>query len=105
MINACSSSLPYLGLMQRDSFSHRFVMSQACAFVGTLWPVDEDVANEFAALFYAALRQKPIGQALLAAKRALLYESANGVTGATLLTRQLAARAYCLFANPDFRIV
>ena len=72
MINACASAQPYAALTNRDSFPHRFVMSQACAVVGTLWPISGPIANEFSRLFYGELfQQRPIGQALLAAKKAL----------------------------------
>jgi len=110
MLNACASAQPYLGLTQRGSFAHRFVTSRACAVVGTLWPVAGPVANEFAQRFYDELATKPIGRALLAAKLALLRETAgNGeatdeVSTARRLARQVAVRSYCLFANPDLRL-
>src|SRR5262249_10212975 len=31
MLNACASAQPYIGVTNRDSFAHRFVISQACA--------------------------------------------------------------------------
>jgi CHAT domain-containing protein len=111
MLNACASAQPYLGLTHRGSFAHRFVTSRACAVVGTLWPVAGAVANEFADRFYTELASKPIGQALLAAKLALVQDDA-GSSGGTeevsplrRLARQVAVRSYCLFANPDLRLV
>lgn len=111
MLNACASAQPYLGLLHRGSFAHRFVVSSACAVVGTLWPVDGSVANEFAERFYSELGSKPIGQALLAAKLALVRQDAmNGgstsqATPLRRLGRQVAVRSYCLFANPDLRLL
>jgi CHAT domain len=107
MINACASSQPYVALSNRDSFPHRFVTSQACAVVGTLWPVSGPVANEFSRLFYDELHRKPIGQALLTAKKALVQK--NDDQGVVLspqrkLAREIAVRSYCLFANPDLRL-
>jgi len=110
LLNACSSAQPYLGLTQRGSFAHRFVTSRASAVVGTLWPIAGPVANEFARRFYAELSNKPIGQALLAAKLALVEEctepeGSTEITSIHRLARQVSARSYCLFANPDLRIM
>jgi hypothetical protein len=112
MLNACASAQPYLGLVQRGSFAHRFVTSSACAFVGTLWPVESSVANEFAERFYTALASKPIGQALMAAKRSLMHENARDgsdsmdkIANMRRLAQQVAVRSYCLFANPDLRLL
>jgi CHAT domain-containing protein len=111
MLNACSSAQPYLGLTQKGSFAHRFVTSRACAVVGTLWPVAGPVANEFVERFYGELISKPIGQALLSAKLSLVGEGTIGNCDATegsamrRLARQVAVRSYCLFANPDLRLV
>jgi hypothetical protein len=109
VLNACASAQPYLGLTQKDSFAHRFVTSRACALLGTLWPVSGPVATEFAERFYAELGRLPIGQALLAAKLALVQANADehqeGVSPIRRLARQVAVRSYCLFANPDFRLV
>jgi CspA family cold shock protein len=111
MLNACASVQPYLGLTQRGSFAHRFVTSRACAVVGTLWPVAGPVANEFVERFYTELATKPIGQALLATKLALVRDDAgtrDGSEEASLLrrlARQVAVRSYCLFANPDLCLV
>ena len=108
MLNACSSAQPHVGLMQRDSFAHRFVASQACAVVGTLWPIDGSVANEFAKRFYAELTLKPIGRALIDAKLTLVAATAEETTAEgslRQLARQVAVRSYCLFANPDLRLL
>jgi HEAT repeat protein len=111
MLNACASAQPYLGLTQRGSFAHRFVTSRACAVVGTLWPVAGTVANEFVERFYTELASKPIGQALLAAKLALvrddtgIRDGTDEVSRLRRLARQVAVRSYCLFANPDLRLV
>jgi CHAT domain-containing protein len=112
MLNACASVRPYLGLTHNGSFAHRFVTSRACAVVGTLWPVVGAVANEFAQRFYGELAaNKPIGRALLDAKLALVQKdlndanSAGEVTSLRQLARQVAVRSYCLFANPDLRLI
>ncbi|WP_316226745.1 CHAT domain-containing protein [Bradyrhizobium sp. SZCCHNS3052] len=109
-LNACASAKPYLGLTQRDSFGHRFVVNQACAVIGTLWPVAGDVANEFSRKFYEALASEPISRALLTAKAALITEADEDVSdedeqlALRRLARQVAARSYCLFSNPDLRV-
>jgi hypothetical protein len=107
MINACASGQPYVALTNRDSFPHRFVTSQACAVVGTLWPVSGPVANEFSRLFYDEIHRNPIGQALLAAKRALVqknHEYGFVFSPQRKLAREIAIKSYCLFANPDLRL-
>jgi len=69
------------------------------------------VANEFAERFYTELTHKPIGQALLAAKLALVCNDTGSSDGTDevsrlrRLARQVAVRSYCLFANPDFRLL
>jgi CRP-like cAMP-binding protein len=112
MLNACASVRPYLGLIHNGSFAHRFVTSRACAVVGTLWPIAGAVANEFAQHFYRELAtNKPIGRALLNAKLALVKmgvdaaNNADEVPSLRRLARQIAARSYCLFANPDLRLI
>jgi hypothetical protein len=109
VLNACSSAQPYLGVTQKDSFAHRFVTSRACALLGTLWPVSGPVATEFVQKFYAELSRLPIGQALLAAKLSLVQDVASDSGGEPSplrrLARQVAVRSYCIFANPDLRLV
>jgi hypothetical protein len=109
LLNACASAKPLLGIMQMDSFGHRFVTNQACAVVGTLWPVAGDIATEFAERFYIALQTDTVGRALLSAKQSLVgsapIKDAELETEDVLsLARQIAVRSYCLFANPDLRI-
>jgi hypothetical protein len=111
MLNACASAQPYLGLTHHGSFAHRFVTNNACAVVGTLWPVAGHIANEFAAEFYTALASRPIGPALLAAKLALLaadvypdQSEPDDERRRLLLARQVAVRSYCLFASPDLHL-
>lgn len=107
MLNACASAQPYLGLTHRGSFAHRFVSSNACAVVGTLWPVEGTVANEFAVEFYKQASSKPIGPALLAAKSAMLVctatetEKRDDENLASQLYRQVAVRSYCLFVSQE----
>jgi hypothetical protein len=109
LLNACASAQPYVGLTDRDSFAHRFVTAEACAFIGTLWPVAGLVANDFAAAFHQALRNQTVGGALLSAKLAIVAQAAQAADAATspniaAVARQVAARSYCLFAHPDLRL-
>ena len=109
LLNACASAQPYIGLTARDSFAHRFVSAQACAFIGTLWPVAGPVANEFADAFHKALASQTVGQALLSAKLAVVARAAQAADAApapdiAAVARQVAARSYCLFAHPDLRV-
>ncbi|MDE1996813.1 MAG: CHAT domain-containing protein, partial [Rhizobiaceae bacterium] len=102
VLNACASAKPYQGLMQRNSFVHRFINSQACAVVGTLWPVEVNVANQFTSLFYEKLQKLPIGQALIATKQSIANDNTKDEDERR--ARQVAVRSYCLFANPDLRL-
>ena len=109
LLNACASAQPYVGMTNRDSFAHRFVTSEACAFIGTLWPVAGAVANDFAAAFHEALRSATVGGAMLAAKLAVVSNAAQSGSVAAApdiaaIARQVAARSYCLFAHPDLRL-
>lgn len=110
MLNACASGQPYAALIERDSFAHRFVTSRACAFVGTLWPVDGRVANDFARRLYTHLSSgKTIAAALLLAKTELVglasEELTAGLSDVQRLATRVAVRSYCVFANPDLRLV
>jgi len=110
VLNACASGQPYAALIERDSFAHRFVTSRACAFVGTLWPVDGSVANNFARRFYGHLRAgKTISSSVLLAKAELVGAAAEELTASMSdvqrLATRVAIRSYCVFANPDLRLV
>ena len=108
LLNACASAQPYISGIGRDSFAHRFITSQACAFIGTLWPVAGAVANDFAAAFHSALKENTVAGALLSAKLTVVEQakkSADAGNPTTLvIARQVAARSYCLFAHPDLRL-
>jgi CHAT domain len=108
LLNACASAQPYISGFGRDSFAHRFITSQACAFIGTLWPVSGGVANDFAAAFHLALKENTVAGALLSAKLKIVEQAKNveepGDPNILLIARQVAARSYCLFAHPDLRL-
>jgi hypothetical protein len=107
MLNGCSTGNPYVTFTGPDSFAHRFVEARACAFIGTLWPVEEAVAGKFARLFYTHLIDgtHTVGTALLRAKKALVtLEVGEQLTEMQKVARYVAARSYCLFANPDLRL-
>jgi hypothetical protein len=110
MLNACASGQSYMVLTDRGSFAHRFITSRACAVVGTLWPVAGPVANDFTQRLYAHLdKGESIGRALLSAKVELLERDVGRPETEMLrlqkLARQVAVRSYCLFANPDLRLI
>jgi hypothetical protein len=103
MLNACASGQPHSALIARDSFARRFLETNACAFIGTLWPVSAEEANEFAALFYERLKAgKSVAQAVLAAKEGMLQPAQDiPLEPRRRIARIVAIRSYCLFANPD----
>ena len=107
LLNACTSAQPYVSAIDKDSFAHRFITSQACAFIGTLWPVAGAVANDFADAFHLAMKEKTVASALLAAKLAIVEKAKQtneGDTSVLAIAQQVAARSYCLFAHPDLRL-
>jgi CHAT domain len=110
VLNGCATGKPYITLTGKDSFAHRFVQSQAVAFVGTLWPIDETTANRFASLFYQSIKEGvAISEAMLRTKRILAGiggdPDADALTPAQHLASRIAARSYCLFAHPDLRVL
>ena len=71
-------------------------------------PVAGPVANDFAAAFHLALREKTVAGALLSAKLTIVEQAKNakeaGDPTILAIARQVAARGYCLFAHPDLRL-
>lgn len=90
--NACSSAEPQLLLADFGGFGREFYYAGARPFIGTLAPVPEDDAIEFARLFYEqfALAGLPAGHALRRAKE----ESAKRLKRPTWVF-------YCLYGNPS----
>jgi CHAT domain-containing protein len=108
ILNGCATGTAYVSLTGQDSFAHRFLQVSASAFVGTMWPIEDRVAQEFASLFYSELaRGREISVAFLAAKTRLRQvRDAKGRerTGDERVARNVAVRSYCLFASPGFKI-
>lgn len=106
MLNACATGQSYVSLTDRDSFMHRFLTNQASAVIGTLWPVEGRVANDFARLLYRELLAgRSIAEAVLSTKAALLSGADRaGIDDEEDMARRVSVRAYCVFANPDMRV-
>jgi hypothetical protein len=65
------------------------------AFVGTLWPVTDEAALEFARTFYLFLAEgSPIGEAMTQSRLAVRMRRPNDPTWL----------AYCCFADPQARL-
>ncbi len=90
--NACSSAATQLHLADFGGFGREFYYAGARPFIGTLAPVPEDDAIEFARLFYEqfALAGLPAGHALRRAKE----ECARRLKRPTWMF-------YCLYGNPS----
>jgi len=90
--NACNSGEPELFLSEFQSFGREFYYAGARPFIGTLGPIPEEEAIEFAGLFYEqfALAGLPAGQALRRAKE----EAAKRFDRPIWLF-------YCLYGNPS----
>jgi hypothetical protein len=109
MLNGCGTGKPYISLSGKDSLPHRFVKRQACGFVGTLWPVDQAAASRFALVFYGKLRKgTPISKALIETKSVMLGKEPDEheppLDELGKIACLLAARSYCLYANPDLQV-
>jgi CHAT domain-containing protein len=74
-MNACRTDATppaYIKIGKKDGWAHRFLQAGVGAFVGTLWEVRDNSAREFAAAVYSGLiNNKPFGEALRCARKAL----------------------------------
>jgi CHAT domain-containing protein len=91
--NACSSSVG--GASEVRSLAGEFLHGGASAFVGTIAPITNRVAVEFAVVFYTKLLKEglPIGEALHASKQE--FHKKKGVDPSWLF--------YCLYGSPLLR--
>ncbi|MET8451913.1 CHAT domain-containing protein [Streptomyces sp. NPDC005209] len=71
--NACRSAGEIPWFSDSLGWAQNFLKAGASAFIGTLWPVRSDSAMQFAKSFYGQLLDagQPLGQASLAARRAI----------------------------------
>lgn len=93
-LNACRSMGTVPEYTQIMGWAQQFLAAGAGAFIGTLWAVRSETATVFATAFYTALAEgTPLGQAVLAARRAAaagdgdptwMAYSAYGDPGATI---------------------
>jgi CHAT domain len=77
-LNACrtaSSHATYNGL---DSWAQAFMQAGAGAFIGSLWAVTDEAAQQFAAEFYRHFQAgRPLGEAMAAARNAAAREAGD----------------------------
>jgi hypothetical protein len=107
VLNGCSTANPYLGLIGKESFAHRFLLANASMFVGTLWPVHEEVAHEFSRVFYGKMAGgMRLGEALLETKQAIVDSSEDGegkpLSDWQRALRRISVRSYSAFGHPNF---
>lgn len=80
-------------LQAHTSFAEAFLRGGVANFVGTLWPVEDTAASEFASVFYQALLVgQSVGQAVLKSRQAL----------AQLPSKDWAN--YIMYGSPNFRV-
>jgi hypothetical protein len=108
MLNGCGTANPYAGFLGPESFSYRFINASASLFIGTLWPVHEDVAHEFSCAFYEEMAEgSALGPALLRAKSKVAAATADlagtALTDRQRILRRISARSYSAFGHPNFR--
>lgn len=71
-INACQAAGLALSYNKLDGWATKFMAAGAAAFIGTLWAVTDETSTPFAAKVYSELSGgTPLGQAVLAARRAV----------------------------------
>lgn len=74
-------------------FAEAFLAGGIANYIGTYWPVGDDSASKFAETFYGALlAARPVGDALLAARRAVSELAAGAADWAD----------YVFYGNPGF---
>jgi CHAT domain-containing protein len=62
------------------SLASAFATAGALAYIGTMWPIQDTVAVDFAAKFYSNLKKYPAGEALKIA-RSHIRSTSNDVNG------------------------
>jgi formylglycine-generating enzyme required for sulfatase activity len=71
-LNSCSSGQRGISLTDIGGWAPVFLGTGAGACIGTLWPIDDALARDFARVFYASLiAGMPIGEAVLAARQSI----------------------------------
>jgi CHAT domain-containing protein len=95
VFNTCHSGRLGFSLTRLGSWGAKFVHLGCGAFVGTLWPVTDEAALEFARSFYLFLAQGfTIGEAMMQSRLAVRMRRPNDPTWL----------AYCCFADPQARL-
>ncbi|HZK05264.1 MAG TPA: CHAT domain-containing protein [Actinomycetaceae bacterium] len=81
---------------QAEGLGSAFVYGGAQACVGSLWPVFDDTAAQFAITFYEQLiaKRERVGEALREARQRSYYDGADAITWA----------AYALYGDPAYRL-
>lgn len=94
-INACEGGRSASGLIGIDGWAQTFVDSEAAAFIGPLWAVDDELALHFARAFYTALlkENRPIARAVQEARKKTKERAPHNPTWL----------AYVLYAHPECR--
>jgi formylglycine-generating enzyme required for sulfatase activity len=74
-LNACSSGRNGISLTSIGGWAPAFLKAQAGACIGTLWPVDDRPARDFARAFYAAFTAgTPMAEAVFEARQKIRSE-------------------------------
>jgi WD40 repeat protein len=95
-MNACHTGRRQPGLGRVDGWAERFLEFGASAFIGASWEIADDLAADFAAAVYDALRG---GASLAGAVRtARIKVRASSPDNSTWL-------AYCLYGHPNATVV
>lgn len=93
-LNACQTGLASIGLTDIGGWADSFIENGAGAFIGTLWPVEDQFAHQFCEAFYEGLwANKTIAEAARDARKAIKDQGTK-----TWL-------AYTVFAHPLARLV
>ncbi len=101
-LNACGTSALEAGMAGNDSFPHRFLENRANLFLGTLWPIAEEVAHEFSSRFYDKLRSGVSASEALRSSKSEV--AAAGKTDEDRIRIAISLRGYSLYAHPEFGI-
>lgn len=100
-LNACHTGEAGFGLTRLGGWAPRFIESGACAFIGSLWKINSELAARFAVEFYDRLFGRnhgpamALGQAFHGARLAIKAIDPGNPTWL----------AYVLYGNPNAQVV
>ena len=102
-LNACSSGQSGMSLTGIGGWAPHFLKAGAGACIGTLWPIDDQPARDFARAFYASFTTGiPMAEAVFVARQAIRSEGNPTWLAYTAFAHPLAV---CGLSTPEARLI